>query len=204
MENNKSHWNKIYEEKNSTEVSWYEPMPETSLKFIAECKLDKNSAIIDIGGGDSSLVDFLLAKDFTDITVLDVSKKAISRAKARLGDRAEQVKWIISDVLDFVPERKYDLWHDRAAFHFLNEEGQVKKYLEVLEEAVDTGGFVVMSTFSEKGPDKCSGLEVKKYSISNLISLFSESFNMMSCKNVDHRTPSGSVQNFSFCSFKKK
>lgn len=204
MKSDKTHWDKIYRDKESTQVSWYEPMPDTSLSFITECKLDKDAAIIDIGGGDSSLVDFLLAKDFEDITVLDISENAINRTRARVGERAEEVNWIVADVLEFIPERKYNLWHDRAAFHFLNEEWQVKKYLEILEKAVDSGGFVVISTFSENGPDKCSGLEVKKYSITNLITLFSESFNTMSCKNVDHRTPSGVDQNFSFCSFQKK
>ena len=204
MKNKKQHWNEVYEQKQITEVSWYEPMPETSLSFITECKLEKDAAIIDIGGGDSFLADFLLAREFTDITVLDISEKAIERAKQRLGERAEGIKWIVADASEFTPERKYDLWHDRAAFHFLTEEEEVQSYLKNLNEAVKPGGFVIMACFSENGPDKCSGLEVKQYSIDSMQQLFAGSFSTMSCKNVEHHTPAGVVQNFTFCSFRKR
>lgn len=203
MENKKDHWNKVYETKKPTEVSWYEPMPEVSLTYITDCKLEKDAAIIDIGGGDSFLAEFLLAQGFTDITVVDISEKAIERAKERLGEKADEVNWIVADVSKFQPERQYDLWHDRAVFHFLTEESQIENYLSSVKDAVKPGGFVVMGTFSENGPTKCSGLEIKQYSISQMQDLFSEGFSTLSCKNIDHQTPSGGMQNFTFCSFRK-
>lgn len=204
MEDRKEHWNKVYENKKATEVSWYEPMPETSLNYITECKLEKDAAIIDIGGGDSFLAEFLIGQGFTDITVVDISENALNRAKQRLGEKAEEVKWIVSDAAEFVPERQYDLWHDRAAFHFLTEDRQVESYLKTVKQAVKPGGYVVLGTFSETGPTKCSGIEIKQYSISEMQELFSDGFTTMSCKNIDHTTPSGGTQNFTFCSFRKK
>lgn len=204
MEDRKEHWNKVYENKKATEVSWYEPMPETSLKYITECKLNKDAAIIDIGGGDSYLAEFLLAKGYTDITVVDISEKAIERAKERLAEKADEITWIVADASEFIPERQYDLWHDRAAFHFLTEDEQVENYLRAVKKAVKPGKFVVMGTFSEVGPTKCSGIEIRQYSIDQMQKLFSEDFTAMSCKNIDHTTPSGGTQNFTFCSFRKK
>lgn len=204
MEDKKEHWNKVYENKKATEVSWYEPMPETSLDYIAECKLEKDAAIIDIGGGDSFLAEFLFGKGFTDITVVDISENAINRARQRLGEKADEIKWIVADAADFEPDRQYDLWHDRAAFHFFTEDGKVQKYMNTLKKAVKPGGYVVLGTFSETGPTKCSGLEIRQYSISEMQALFAEGFTTMSCKNVDHKTPSGGTQNFTFCSFQKQ
>ena len=204
METKKQHWDGVYESKPCTEVSWYEPMPETSLACIADCNLEKDDAIIDIGAGDSFLAEFLLAQDYTNITVLDISEKAVERAKERLGERAEQLEWIVADVTKFSPGKKYKLWHDRAAFHFLTSDNEVQQYLQTLKEALEPGGFVILSTFSDKGPDKCSELPVKKYSIGQMQKLFAEGFVTLSCKNVDHETPSGTKQNFTFCTFKKE
>lgn len=203
MEDPKKHWNQVYENKKPTEVSWYEPMPETSLNYIAECELENQAAIIDIGGGDCFLAEFLLARGFTDITMVDISEKAIERAKQRLGEKAEEIQWIVADAADFSPERQYDLWHDRAAFHFLTEAMQVEKYVNTVRKAVKPGGFVILGTFSETGPSKCSGLEIRQYSIKELQELFSKGFTPISCKNIDHNTPSGATQNFTFCSFRK-
>ncbi len=204
MEDRKEHWNKVYENKKATEVSWYEPMPETSLSYIAECKLDKDAAIIDIGGGDSFLAEFLIGRGYTDITVVDISENAINRAKERLGEKADEITWVVADAAEFEPQRQYDLWHDRAAFHFLTEDAQVENYLKNVKQAVKPGGYVVMGTFSETGPTKCSGIEIRQYSISEMQELFSDAFTTMSCKNIDHGTPSGGTQNFTFCSFRKK
>lgn len=203
MENRKEHWNKVYDSKMPTEVSWYEPMPETSLNYIAECKLDKEAAIIDIGGGDSFLAEFLLARGFKDVTVVDISEKAIERAKQRLGERAEEITWIVADASEFKPDKQYDLWHDRAAFHFLTEDEQVERYLQTVKRSVKPGGFLVMGTFSENGPKKCSGIEIRQYSIDQMQALFSNGFTTLGCKNIDHETPSGGTQNFTFCSFRK-
>lgn len=204
METKKEHWDEVYETKTLTEVSWYEPMPETSLACIADCNLEKDDAIIDIGGGDSFLAEFLLAKDFTNITVVDISEKAIERAKKRLGEKAEEINWIVADVTDFRPNKKYKLWHDRAAFHFLTAEADVQKYLQTLNNSLEPGGFVILSTFSDKGPDKCSGLPVQKYSVGQMQKLFKDGFITMNCKNVDHETPSGKMQNFTICTFQKE
>ena len=204
METKKQHWDEVYETKPCTEVSWYEPMPETSLGCIADCNLQKEDAIIDIGGGDSFLAEFLLAQDYTDITILDISEKAVESAKERLVEKADQLKWIVADVTKFSPDKKYKLWHDRAAFHFLITDAEVEQYLETVRKSIEPGGFVILGTFSEKGPDKCSGLPIKKYSIGQMQKLFAEGFVSMSCKNVDHETPSGTKQNFTFCTFKKE
>lgn len=203
MENQEDHWDKIYESKTPTEVSWYEPLPEQSLSYIIECELQKDASIIDIGGGDSFLAEFLLAQNFKDVTVVDISQKAIDRAKLRLGERAEQVDWIKTNVLDFTPDRQYDVWHDRAAFHFLIEDKQVEKYVNLAYKAVKPGGFVVLGTFSESGPNTCSGLKVRQYSIKEMQQLFLDGFTPLNCKNFDHSTPSGDKQNFTFCSFRK-
>lgn len=203
MKNTKQHWDDVYEQKQFTEVSWYEPMPEVSLELIKSCELPKDAAIIDIGGGDSFLAEFLLSLGYEDITVVDISSKAIERAKKRMCEKAEQVKWIVADASQFNPEKQYDLWHDRAAFHFLTGEEQKKNYLNTVHKAVKPGGYLILGSFSDKGPEKCSGLEVQRYSVGDMCKLFEEEFSMLSGKNVDHKTPSGSTQNFTFCSFRK-
>lgn len=203
MEEKKSHWENIYQTRKLTEVSWYQPKPEVSLDYIAELNLNKNARIIDVGGGDSFLVDFLLAEGYTDITVLDISEKALERAKERLGDQAKKVTWIVADVSHFSLNNTYDLWHDRAAFHFLTGEDQIKNYLRTLEKSVAIKGTVILGAFSKKGPEKCSGLPIKQYAVEDMKNLFSSRFNRIACENLDHTTPSGAVQNFTFCRFQK-
>ena len=204
MTDRKTHWETIYRTKKSTDVSWHQPKPITSLNFISELKLKKDAKIIDIGAGESFLADFLLAEGFTDLTILDISEEALDHARSRLAEKAKTLKWITADISHFVPEEKYELWHDRAAFHFLTDETQVQNYLNTLEKSINPGGFVILGTFSEKGPTKCSGLEIKQYSISEMSSLMTDSFQKIHCENIDHITPSGAVQNFTFCSFQKK
>ncbi|MFD1095614.1 class I SAM-dependent methyltransferase [Salegentibacter chungangensis] len=204
MEDRKQHWEEVYDKKKLTEVSWYQPIPETSLDFIEGFRLQKDAKIIDVGGGDSFLVDHLLERGYTNITVLDISAKAIERAKQRLGEKAGKVTWIVSDAAEFQPEEQYDVWHDRAAFHFLTEEPKIESYLENLKKGVKPGGYVVLGTFSEKGPEKCSGLFIHQYSKEEMSGLFREGFKMLKCINVDHKTPSEKIQNFTFCSFRKE
>lgn len=204
MNESQQHWDKVYSEKQPTDVSWYEPMPEISLNLINECNLEKDAAIIDIGGGDSFLAEFLVSKDFTDVTVVDISEKAIERARERMCEKADQVTWIVADAANFKPTKKYDLWHDRAAFHFLIDENQREDYLNTLFEAVKPGGYVIMSTFSDKGPPTCSGLPVQRYSVGQMSKLFEQQFNLLSGKAIDHTTPSGATQNFTVCSFQRK
>jgi len=199
--NRKNHWDTVYETKQPNEVSWTQEKPFTSLDLIRETGLAKSANIIDIGGGDSKLVDFLLEEGYENITVLDISSKAIERAKKRLGKKAESVTWIVSDILEFEPETTYDLWHDRATFHFLTTEQQIKTYIDTIEKWV-TNSFII-GTFSENGPTKCSGLEIRQYSESDLENQFSKQFKKIKCIKEDHITPFETTQNFSFCVFKK-
>lgn len=199
----KQHWNKIYNSKDLQETSWFQPTPSDSLKFIKELNLPKSAGIIDIGGGESLLVDHLIELDYKDITVLDISEVAISKAKKRLGNRSENVKWIVNDVTSFVPGRQFDLWHDRATFHFLTDDDDISKYVKIASQTIKTDGFLILGTFSKEGPDHCSGLEIKQYSESGLNELFSGSFKSISSSVLDHTTPSGELQNFVFCSFRK-
>lgn len=197
----KNHWENVYENKQPNEVSWTQDMPQTSLDFIASFNLPKDAKIIDIGGGDSKLADFLLELGYTDVTVLDISGKALERAKARLGSKASRVKWIESDIMDFEPTEQYDAWHDRAAFHFLTTPEQKDRYKAIIETAVKD--YLIMGTFSEDGPLKCSGLEINRYSDSSLLQQFAPAFTKIKCLTEDHSTPFGTTQNFLFCSFKR-
>ena len=197
----KKHWENIYSTKQLYEVSWYQPTPETSLNFIKELNIPKTASIIDIGGGDSFLVDNLLRLGYQNITVLDISKKAIERAKLRLGEKTENVKWIEADASNFTPTETYDLWHDRAAFHFLTDENEIENYLKSAKKAVKKEGSMIIGTFSNDGPKKCSGIEITQYSEESLPKIFSE-FNKLDCQIIEHETPFNTVQHFIFCTFK--
>ena len=197
----KNHWNTVYTTKSSNQVSWTQETPQTSLDFINSFGLNKNVAIIDIGGGDSNLVDHLLDQGYENITVLDISESAIEKAKLRLGDKAKNVTWIISYITAFEPAVKYDIWHDRAAFHFLTTENQIEKYVQIAQKSVV--GYLMIATFSENGPLKCSGLEIKQYTESTLEGVFKKYFRTVNSKYEDHNTPFGTIQNFVFCSFKR-
>ncbi|WP_206735977.1 class I SAM-dependent methyltransferase [Aequorivita sp. KMM 9714] len=200
--NKKNHWETVYETKTPEQVSWTQEVPKTSLDFIQSLELKKTAKIIDVGGGDSNLVDHLLKAGFENITVLDISEKALNKAKKRLGDKAEKVTWIVSDITEFEPETTYDLWHDRAAFHFLTNAEHIEKYKQTIKNSVN--GYLIIATFSENGPLKCSGLEITQYSEEELSSEFAEDFEKISCLNEDHKTPFDTLQNFTFCSFKKR
>lgn len=202
QENYKSHWENVYETKNPDEVSWTQKIPQTSLDLIEEASKDKSSKIIDIGGGDSNLTDFLLEKGFENISVLDISAKALKKAKERLGAQAGNINWIVTNITEFEPPTTYDIWHDRAAFHFLTTEEEIKKYVEIVKNAVsDT---LIIGTFSVNGPQKCSGLPIVQYDEDRLKAIFSENFELVKSFTEDHITPFNTVQNFIFCQFKKK
>jgi ubiquinone/menaquinone biosynthesis C-methylase UbiE len=201
--NKKQHWEKVYKTKQFTEVSWYQPTPTVSLDFLKEFCVSKDAAIIDVGGGDSYFVDHLLEHGYTNITVLDISEAAINRAKNRLGAKANLINWVVSDITTFVPDRQFDFWYDRAAFHFLTSEEQVNKYLAIANKAISAAGKIVIGTFSENGPAECSGLPIKQYSESALTSLIKKWFQKIKCIHTDHITPFNTIQNFLFCSFKK-
>ncbi len=197
----KQHWEKIYATKKSGELSWTQQMPATSLDFIHGFHLPKGANIIDVGGGDSKLVDFLLAEGYENITVLDISEKAIERAKQRLGDKACKVKWIVSDIVDYKPTETYDCWHDRAAFHFLTASSDVDAYLSVARQALLPGGGMIIGTFSDKGPKKCSMLSVHQYTEPELQQQLQNGFEKIKCITENHVTPFHTTQNFLFCSF---
>ncbi len=200
--NRKNHWEKIYDTKQLNEVSWYQPTPETSLHFIEKTGLSKDASIIDIGGGDSFLVDNLIKLRFTNITVLDISKNAIERAKKRLGKSASKIEWIVSDISDFVPTKKYDLWHDRAAFHFLNQKHEIEKYAQTVQDSLCESGQLIIGTFSKSGPLKCSGIEITQYNPEDLALVFSD-LNLIEHQQINHQTPFDTKQNFTFCRFTK-
>ena len=198
----KKHWENVYETKAPYQVGWRQEVPQTSLDFIKSCGLKKSAEIIDVGGGDSKLIDHLLDEGFENITVLDISAKAIDKAKQRLGDKAENVNWIVSDILEFEPDTSYDIWHDRATFHFLTSPEEIEKYITIAQNFVT--GYLTIGTFSEDGPQKCSGLPVTRYNEETIAYAFKSGFEKMQCIREDHTTPSEKVQNFLFCSFMRK
>ena len=200
----KKHWENIYTTKQLNEVSWYQPQPVTAIRFVEKFNLPKKAKIIDIGGGDSFFADWLLENGYSDVTILDVSEAALERAKKRLGDNAGKVKWIVADASNFVAGEQYDFWYDRAAFHFLTEADEVANYISNATAAIADNGIAVVGTFSENGPLKCSGIPIRQYSQGELATQFENSFEKIECFNENHKTPFDTVQNFTFCSFRKK
>lgn len=201
MTERKSHWENVYTSKEPEDVSWTQDVPKTSLDFINSFNLPKTAGIIDIGGGDSKLVDCLLDQGYLNVTVLDISEKALEKAKARLGERAIKVKWIVCDITEFDPNDHYDVWHDRATFHFLVTSEQIESYLAIARKSVN--GYLTIGTFSENGPKKCSGLEIRQYSEEQLNIQLANGFQKLKCITEDHTTPFNTIQNFLFCSFKR-
>jgi 2-polyprenyl-3-methyl-5-hydroxy-6-metoxy-1,4-benzoquinol methylase len=197
---NKYHWENVYTTKASTSVSWYQEHAESSLSLIRNTGIDKSDAIIDVGGGASTLVDDLLADGYSDITVLDLSRAALSATRQRLGARAAGVQWLEADVTDTgLPGHRYDLWHDRAVFHFLTEPQQRRAYVETVLRSVKPGGHVIIATFAEDGPTQCSGLPVVRYAPGELHAQFGDAFTLAEHFKETHHTPSGNVQQFVYC-----
>lgn len=192
----------VYETKSPEQVSWTQEVPTTSLDFIRSFGLPKTAKIIDIGGGDSKLVDFLVNEGFENITVLDISANALDKAKKRLGDNAKKINWVVSDITEFEPNTTFDVWHDRATFHFLTTKEQVAKYMETARKSVN--GYLTIGTFSENGPAKCSGLTIKQYTEGSLTTELKNGFEKIRCLTEDHTTPFQTTQNFLFCSFKRQ
>jgi SAM-dependent methyltransferase len=204
METQKAHWEKVFAAKTENEVSWFQAYPKTSVDFLELFDLPLEASIIDVGGGDSHFVDALLDKGYTNVRVLDISGNAIARSKKRLGERANLVRWIECDITDFKPAIKFDFWHDRAAFHFLTSEDKISSYVSLAETSINKDGYLILGTFSESGPAKCSGLEIKQYTATSMSSRFEVKFDRIKCMTEDHITPFNTVQNFLFCSFRKK
>ena len=200
---NKVHWDNIYGTKSPHEVSWTEDVPEISLSFIHSFNLPKTANIIDIGGGESRLASYLLDDGFVNVTVLDISERSIEKAKKQLGKRFEKINWIVQDIIEFRAVQLFDCWHDRAAFHFLTTGEHISKYAALARQYIKPNGYMVVGTFSEDGPEKCSGLSVRRYSEVTLANELSTGFQKLNCITKDHITPFNIKQNFVFCSFKR-
>lgn len=200
----KAYWESIYTNKAANSVSWFQEHAEISLKLIQIACPEKNTSIIDVGGGASTLVDDLLASGYSKLTVLDLSDAALEVSKARLGSAAANVNWLVADITKVsFPEHEFDIWHDRAVFHFLTEPEDRMAYIKTLVCALKPKGQVIISTFAEDGPTKCSGLPVMRYSAEGLSAVFGKSFLLKSQLKVAHHTPFDTVQNFLFCVFEK-
>ncbi len=198
----KTHWKPSIKPNPPNQISWTQYVPQPSLDFIESLRLEKNAKIIDVDGGDSKLVDHLLHYGFENVSVLDISAKALERAKERLGEKAEKVTWIVGNITEFEPTETYDLWHDRATFHFLTEAEDIEKYRNMVQNHVR--GYLIIGTFSENGPKKCSGLEISQYTEEKLSAVIGEAFQKINCLTIDHKTPFDTYQNFLFCSFRKR
>ena len=202
--NKKQHWENVFATKSETEVSWYQEKPETSLQFFERNNIPKNANILEIGGGDSYLIDNLLEQGYESLTLLDISENAIERIKKRLGEKSEKVNFVVSDILDFSSIEKFDVIHDRASFHFLTKEEDIQKYATLLSDILETNGLYFVGTFSESGPLKCSGLEITQYSKEKFLKIFGNDFSLLNSFEEVHKTPFETTQNFIFCEFQKK
>ena len=200
--NIKDHWENIYQIKKPNEMSWHQEKPSTSLGLIIEIGLNKDAKIIDVGGGDSKLVDNLLDMGFTNLSVLDISSNALKRAKKRLKGKAKSVKWIVSDISEFKINDRYDLWHDRAVLHFLTEKKDVSRYVKKVRLLLKPNGYLIVSVFSKNGPKRCSGLDIKQYSEHSIKKIFSGLEHIKSLEE-EHATPWGARQIF-ICSVLRK
>ncbi len=197
-----SHWERIYQTKSPQEPSWYPPHLQTSLDWISGAAPDRSASILDVGGGESTLVDDLLARQYRALTVLDVSSAALDKSRQRLGPAAESVKWLAGDVTEIsLPSRAYDVWHDRAVFHFFTEPERRAVYVRQLASSLKIGGHVVLSTFGPEGPEKCSGLVTRRYNAESLSHELGQGFRMAGSSVVEHRTPFGTTQQFLYCHF---
>ena len=200
----KAHWENIFQTKDTTIVSWYQAVPATSINLIQKTGLSANSAIIEIGSGDSFLVDHLIEKGYTDISLLDISENALETIRKRLGEKSNSVTFVATDINNFSTDKRFNIWHDRAVFHFLTEKKDIENYVKIATKSVIRKGFLIIGTFSDKGPDSCSGLTIEKYSESKLTAAFSAGFSKLECFTENHNTPSGGIQNFLFCIFQRK
>jgi SAM-dependent methyltransferase len=198
-----AHWEKVYTTKGEKEVSWFQENPAPSLELIALTGLSEEAAIIDIGGGASRLVDDLLARKFRRLTVLDLSVAALAAARERLGDRGTDVQWVIADVTKWEPTETYDLWHDRAAFHFLIDHADQSAYVDRLKKAVKLGGYVIIGTFAPDGPERCSGLPIVRYDAATLAKTLGSDFVLTDTRRHEHATPWGAIQRFQFSTFRR-
>ncbi len=200
----REHWRTVFNTRASTEVSWYQPHLVKSLEMIAKTGVTRDSRIIDVGGGDSTLVDDLIQRGFTKLTVLDIASSAIDRAMRRLGEAGSHITWKEGDILlTPLPDQHYHLWHDRAVFHFLVDEGARRGYVSRATNAIKPGGHMIIATFASDGPDRCSGLPTMRYSPESLAREFGQQFTLVESRTEAHRTPAGKEQKFVYCWFRR-
>jgi SAM-dependent methyltransferase len=197
-------WENVYLTKGEDEVSWFQEAPEPSLKLIELAGATRSSGIIDIGGGASRLVDCLVSQGYEDVAVLDLSAAALARARSRIGDQANRVTWIAADVTTWEPSRTYDVWHDRAAFHFLTDPKHQMAYVARLRRALHPGGHAIIGTFAPDGPERCSGLTVSRYDAHSLAATLGSGFELIDTRRHEHTTPWGAMQKFQFSTFRRK
>jgi len=199
--NRKNHWEGIYSDKKAAEVSWYQQYPQQSLALIKATGITPQASIIDIGGGASTLVDSLLEAGYENLSVLDISHAAIEQARARLGQQAARVKWLEQDITKFVSEDAFDVWHDRAVFHFLTDADDRASYVRAMFGALNPGGHAIVATFDLDGPEKCSGLDIVRYSPETMSEVFGDDFKLVETQTEKHTTPGGASQSFVYCRF---
>jgi SAM-dependent methyltransferase len=198
-----AHWEEIYSQKAPDQVSWYEPLPETSLALIEEAELPRDAAIIDVGGGTSGLAAQLIVAGYTDVTVVDISAAALRRASGELGSMSKQIEWIEADIRSVAFARRYDLWHDRAVFHFMVTAADRDRYLTVLDKTLRPGGHLILASFGPAGPTSCSGLPVARYGVDELLQAVGGKFALVSFQIQDHRTPGGRTQQFLYAHLRR-
>lgn len=199
-----AHWEDVYSSKRPSEVSWFQPAPDVSLKLIRRTRIPPEAAIIDIGAGASTLVDHLLGDGFNTVAALDIAASSLEHSKRRLGARAARVDWIVSDIITWQPDRTFDLWHDRAVLHFLTDRNDQQAYANVLRHAVRPGGWAIIGGFAPGGPDRCSGLNVVHHDGDSLLALFGDAFSLMETHGELHVTPQGREQSFRYHLFARK
>jgi SAM-dependent methyltransferase len=200
--NRQAHWENVYTTKGEKEVSWFQDTAAPSLELIALTRLPVDAAIIDIGGGASRLVDDLLAREFRRLTVLDLSAAALASAKERLGESGAEVRWVIADVTKWEPKQTCDLWHDRAAFHFLTDHADQSAYVDRIKRAVKPGGYVIIGTFAPDGPERCCGLPIVRHDADTLAKILGSDFVLTDTRRHDHAAPWGAIQRFQFSTFR--
>jgi SAM-dependent methyltransferase len=198
------HWDEVHRTRSATEVSWYQPAAEVSLALVERARLERGVSTIDVGAGGSTFVDGLLDRGFSDVTLLDISGSAFDATRARLGHRAGLVHYLVADVTAWEPARAYELWHDRAVFHFLTDEPLRQAYRDTLRRALAPGGHAVVATFAENGPERCSGLSVQRYSAEELVAEFAGELEPMVTEKSVHLTPAGGSQAFTFVLFRRR
>jgi len=199
----KTHWEQVYQAKSPSDVSWYQTQPSISLKLIEATGIEKHQHIIDVGGGASILVDYLLKAGFSRLAVLDISAQSLQHAKTRLGENSHKIEWLEDDVTTFQPPHPYELWHDRAVFHFLTNAEDRKRYVQVLKQALVPKGHLIIATFAIGGPKKCSGLDIVQYDAESLCTELGEEFELLDVQNETHITPANAEQKFTYFRLKR-